>query len=339
MSYSDGSASNLDHGTGAQRHPDAPLKVAEVTPFAYELGELNAERQRLTAAAGALTIGVAISTVKAGARLTPAHAHADEEEVFYVLEGDGISYQLPQNGKNPRAHAIKQGDCLVHPAGGDAHTIIAGPNGIKVLILAEGSRTGITYLPRSKQNWLGQRWLPIEGPMPFVGDMNAGPLELPELTERPKSILNESDCAAQIRDQGRFKSTVRWVAAAAGATRTGMTLINIEPGALSAPRHWHLRSEELFLVTAGSGTLRVGEESFALAEGEFFFRPAATGKAHQIQADAEGISLVGMSNRPIGDIVVYPDSQKASIGLPGQTNTWVKLEQLSYWDGEPDATA
>src|SRR6266508_1408430 len=93
-----------------------------------------------------------------------------------------------------RTYAIGVDDLLWHPAGGDAHTLIAGDDGLTVLVVAEGSRTGITYLPRAKQFWLGPRWSPADAKHPFAADAELGPLDLPEPTgDRPPTIRNLAD--------------------------------------------------------------------------------------------------------------------------------------------------
>src|SRR5688500_20306429 len=55
--------------------------------------------------------------------------------------------------------------------------------GLTVLIVAEGSRTHLTWLPRAKQFWIGPRWSPADMPPPSVADAQLGPLEIPALTQ------------------------------------------------------------------------------------------------------------------------------------------------------------
>ncbi len=60
---------------------------------AHEHGDLRAERQRLAAAAGAHAVGLSRYRIAAGSRAMALHVHADEEEIFYVLDGAGCSWQ------------------------------------------------------------------------------------------------------------------------------------------------------------------------------------------------------------------------------------------------------
>ena len=64
----------------------------------------------------------------------PVHVHADEEELFYVLGGEGISWQ------DGRTYRVRSGDCLLHRPG-PAHTILGAGDGLDVLAFAQLSRT------------------------------------------------------------------------------------------------------------------------------------------------------------------------------------------------------
>src|SRR3954447_15623484 len=170
-----------------------PFHVDDVPEQRWQVGELDARRKRLGAAADATALGVAIIEIAPGARSTPPHSHIDEDEVCLVLEGSGISWQS-SSSKDVRAYAVGVDDMLLHPAQGDAHTLIAGDDGLTVLVVAEGSRTHLTWLPRAKQFWVGPRWSPAEMPPPFVADAQPGPLEIPATTgERPPTIRNLAD--------------------------------------------------------------------------------------------------------------------------------------------------
>jgi uncharacterized cupin superfamily protein len=147
----------------------APIHVDEVPTHRWEDGEVGATRRRLGVAGGAKRLGIALIEIDPGKRSTPPHSHADEDEAFRVLAGGGLSYQT-SGPDNVRTYAIAADDLLWHPAGGDAHTLIAGGDGLVVLAVAEGSRTNITYLPRTKQFWLGPHWLSQAG---IGGDLEA----------------------------------------------------------------------------------------------------------------------------------------------------------------------
>jgi uncharacterized cupin superfamily protein len=317
--------------TSAGPH-DAPFHVDDVPPATWEFGELRAVRRRLGAHAGAHRLGIALIEVAPGARATPPHAHADEDELFLVLEGDGLSWQS-RGSRHVATHEIRAGDVLFHESSGPAHTVIAGERGLTVLVLAEGSRTGITYVPRTKQFWLGPRWVPADGPSPFQADAAAGPLEVPAPSPRPATIVALDDCEVQELRVGRFAAATRDGGRAAGARRIVLAVDDLPPGTIATPLHWHTRSEEAFLVRRGTGIARIGDAEHAIGPGSFFLRPPASGVGHRIEAGPEGLEYVTLGDRPAGDVAVYPDSRKIAV-RPG---VFLPISDLSYWDGEPDA--
>ena len=157
------------------RMPDGlPLHLDDVPIDRWEVGELAATRRRLGAAAGARRLGIALTRIDPGKRSTPPHSHADEDEVFLVLEGSGLSWQS-SGSRDVRTYAIGVDDVLWHPSNGDAHTLIAGDDGLTVLVVAEGSRTNITWLPRTRQFWLGPRWSPGRHAAAVPGGRGARP--------------------------------------------------------------------------------------------------------------------------------------------------------------------
>src|SRR5436190_1452080 len=142
-------AYRVSEGAGAVRRRSAsivmlrpmptnvPLHVDDVAPARREVGELAGTRRRLGAAAGALRLGIALIEIDAGKRFSPPHAHADEDEVFLVLAGSGLSYLLAPD-EDARGYEVSVDDVLWHPSGGEAHTLIAGQEGLTVLVVAEG---------------------------------------------------------------------------------------------------------------------------------------------------------------------------------------------------------
>src|SRR6476659_5070670 len=112
---------------------DVPFAVNDIAPERRELGELAGTRRRLGAAAGALRLGIALIEIDPGKRFSPPHSHADEDEVFLVLAGSGLSY-LTSSPEDVRTYAVGVDDVLWHPSSGEAHTLIAGDAGLTVLV-------------------------------------------------------------------------------------------------------------------------------------------------------------------------------------------------------------
>lgn len=313
--------------------PAHPIQVDDVPPVPWRAGEVDAVRRRLGPVTGAEGLGIAIIDVAPGARSTPPHSHADEDELFLVLAGDGLSWQS-SGSRDVRTYAISAGDVLFHEGNGDAHTLVAGERGLRVLVLAEGSRTNITWMPRTGQFWLGPRWSPSDTPPPFRADAELGPLDLPAPTaERPASIVALHEVPLEEGRDGRFAYATRDAGRAAGARRIVLAHDALPAGSVNCPTHWHTRAEECFFVLAGSGTAVIGDERHPLGAGSFFLRPPGTGVGHRIEVGAEGMELVTMGDKVHGDVCVYPDSRKIAV-RPG---VFLPMTDLTYFDGEADA--
>src|SRR5919201_819007 len=79
----------------------------EVEPVAIERTHLRGWRWRLGAAAGAERVGLSRYRLAAGDRAMPVHVHADEEELFFVLGGEGLSWQDGRTYE-PRAGVVER---------------------------------------------------------------------------------------------------------------------------------------------------------------------------------------------------------------------------------------
>src|SRR2546423_5423601 len=87
--------------------------------FDRELGHLRGRWTMLGDAAGCVNVGVRRIEIPAGGWSTPAHEHGREEEIFYMLAGRGISWHRGRTAQG------RDGDCIVYPAHGGAHTFHA----------------------------------------------------------------------------------------------------------------------------------------------------------------------------------------------------------------------
>jgi uncharacterized cupin superfamily protein len=289
-------------------------------------GPLQGERRRLGAAAGAARAGMSRYRMGPGERAMPVHVHADEEEIFYVLAGSGLSWQ------DGRTYAVSRGDCIVHRCRAEAHTIVAGDAGLDVLAFASGSDTKMTWLPRAKAWWMGPRWLPADGPSPFRLEAEAGELELPPPDpSKPPTIVATDDVPPEPKQHGEVDSVWRDLGRAAASVLSGLNHVTVAPGARHCPLHCHAAAEEMFVVVEGTGTLRLGDERHDIRAGHVIARPPATRVAHQFIAGEDGLTLLAWGTRVPNDILWYPDSGK--VNLPG-IGIKFRVEPLDYWDGE-----
>ena len=263
---------------------------------------------------------------------TPVHRQTAEEEIFYVLAGSGISLQ------DDEAYEVRTGDCLVHLAGGKTHTLRAGENGLDVLAFGMRARTEIGHLPRAGVAWLARTWTEVGGgEYPWEREVAAGEPDVPQLSERPPSIVHPDDV------EGEYGGSWKGLAVTAGAERTGLNLVALPAGEEGAPAHCHAAEEEIFVVLEGGCTLTlmpsphrvavgVKEEQHTLRRGHVVARPPGTGVAHLFTAGDAGSAFLAYGTREPNDILYYPRSNKffmKGIGLIG------RIEPLDYFDGEP----
>jgi uncharacterized cupin superfamily protein len=303
----------------------------DVEPVAIDDGDLRGTRWRLGAAAGLTRTGLSRYRLGPGERAMPVHVHGDEEELFYVLAGEGLSWQ------DGRTYAVRAGDCILHLPRAEAHTIAGAGEGLDVLAFASGSDTGVTWLPRAQAMWLDPRWLPLDGPDPFAAEAAAGPLELPAPEpERPPNIVALADAELSERSHGDVASVRRDHGDALGSKLIGVGHLTVEPGKLTYPPHCHSAEEEAFVVLEGDGELllHAGDDvdSQPVRPGSVVVRPPGTRVSHAFRAGAGGLALLAFGSRENNDICYYPRSGK--VGLRG-IGMRFRVEPLEYFDGEP----
>ena len=309
----------------------------ELEPWHADFGHLGAAWRDLVGPAPS-RVGVKRITIEPGRWSTPLHVE-QAEEIFYVLSGDGVSLQW--DGSETTAYAVGAGDCLVHRANAEAHTLRAGDDGLDVFAFGERTIGSSAYLPRAGVSWLGDTWVLAGQPehRPWKREVEAGQPEVPELSERPGRIVNVADVEPWSWSRTTVRSVWRDLARAAGSERTGLRHVTVETGAYMAPPHAHAAEDEVFVVLEGSGTVELwpsprfgGElEEHALVEGSTVIRPAGSGRPHGIKAGPDGITLLAYGTRVPNDMSYYPRSGKVSLRGLGVI---ARVEQLDYWDGE-----
>ncbi len=101
----------IGHGADALRGKNAP------EPFQAQIGEIG---RRI----GARKLGYNLTVVPPGHRAWPFHSHRVNEEMFFILEGEG-EVRIGQE-----TFAIRKGDAIAHPPGdaGTAHQIVNTSN-------------------------------------------------------------------------------------------------------------------------------------------------------------------------------------------------------------------
>jgi len=284
------------------------------------------------------TVGAKRIQVDPGMWSTPLHLEGAEEEIFYVLAGSGVSLQA-EGDEDPTAYDVRAGDCIVHRALENAHTLRAGPDGLDVIAFGERiDAAGITWLPRAGVAWLGETWAPVgaKEDHPWTREMAAGPPEVGEIAPRPANMVNVDETELVERHTETIGRRVSRLGTAAGSQRTGLRYCEVLPGKLSVPPHCHALEEEIFVVLEGDGHLLLWEEDgigeHAVRAGSVVLRPPATGVAHTFRGGDAGMTLLMYGPREPGEVCFYPRSQKVYfIGLELITRVG---ERLDYWEGE-----
>ena len=298
------------------------------TAEVIDRGPLQGTRQRLGPVAGCARLSLSRYRLGPGERAMPVHVHADEEELFVVLGGEGLSWQ------DGRVHAVREGDFILHRAGAEPHTIVGAGAGLDVLAFASGSDTNLTWLPRAGTFWAGPHWIPHDGPSPFEAEAAAGPLELaaPEpASARPPTIRRIEDMPAKPWGEGDVRAVRHVVGGALGTVRSGMQETRVQPGRLSSPPHHHSSVEELFVVLGGDGVCILDGDEHPVRRGSIVARPPATRVAHTFRAGDDGLWMLAYSDRALGDMCFYPRSQM--VGLLG-IQAYFRLEPVGYWEAE-----
>ena len=290
-------------------------------------GCLRRTRWDLGAAAGSVRVGCKRVRAEPGGQTSPVHAHGAEEEIFFVLEGSG---RLWQDGE---VCEVREGDGIVHLAEGAPHTLVAGEAGLDVLAFGERRVTEATVLPRAGVAWVGDTWFegPGAGEHPFDREAALDPVDVSSPGERPANVVALADLGARETRRSRTHVVRRDIGRSAGSRTSGLTHVEILPGAESHPPHAHSAEEELFVVLGGSGVVRLGDDEREVGRGSLVARPAGTGIAHSFAAGEEGLQLLAYGERDPRDVCWYPRSQKISLRAFGVI---FRVESVGYWDGE-----
>jgi uncharacterized cupin superfamily protein len=316
---------------------DGPIMhTSDVERRRVTVGPIDGWWADLGAAAGSSRLGLRRAEIEPGARSTPAHTHSGEEELFLVLGGAGLSWQ------GGVTYEVGAGDFLVHLTEGPAHTLVAGPDGLDVLVFGERTVSESCYLPRAGVSWLGSSWVKAgDGGHPFAQEAAAGDLAMPEEpSPRPASIVGRSEVAVTSVEYGETGLSHRDLGRAAGSERTGLREISVAPGRMSFPPHCHSSEEELYVILEGSGAYLVQDPEIppdwqpvehAVAAGDIVSARAGTGLAHTFRAGPDGLVFLAYGLRDPGDMRWYPRSRK--LAFPG-LRVIARVEPLSYWDGE-----
>jgi uncharacterized cupin superfamily protein len=126
--------------------PKTVANIDDVEPVRVERGRVARTRRRLSRAAGSETTGLQHVVVEPGRESGPQHCHSVEEEIFVILEGDGLLVLDQDKIPVSRRHVVAR------PAGtGISHMFRAGEGGLTYLAYGTRDRADVCYYPRSNK--------------------------------------------------------------------------------------------------------------------------------------------------------------------------------------------
>ena len=301
----------------------------DVEPRRLEQGHLAGSWRFLGRAAG--SDQVTVNRVEIDPRRWSTPAHVEGEEIFFVLGGSGLSWQ------DGEVYEVREGDCLVHRANWEAHTLRAGDEGLDVVVFGWKSGLVTPHLPRAGVSWLFPGWVETGGARPWEREAVAGEPEVGEPAERPPNIVNLE--ALEPDEEGD-----RVLAGEAGSERSGLHHRTLAPGVAAVPAHCHSAEEEIFVMLEGTATLElipapravewgIEGETHDLRAGHVVCRPPGTRMAHFIRAGDGGAVMLVYGTKDPNDIAYYPHSNKINFRGVGLI---ARLDALEYADGETE---
>jgi uncharacterized cupin superfamily protein len=126
--------------------PDSVVHLDAVEPVRVERGPVARTRRRMSRAAGSVTTGLQHVVVEPGAASGTLHCHSVEEEIFVILDGDGVLLLDDEETPVTRGHVVSR-----PPSTGVSHMFRAGDKGLTYLAYGTRDPADICYYPRSNK--------------------------------------------------------------------------------------------------------------------------------------------------------------------------------------------
>lgn len=126
-------------------------------------------------------------------------------------------------------------------------------------------------------------------------------------------VITPHDFVTEGREPGDVCGPARThcISDVAGLTQFGALIEVLEPGSLSALKHWHSAEDELIYVLDGEVTLIEGETETLLRAGDAAAFKAGTAIGHRLhnRSDRPTRCLVFGTRAPV-DVITYPDHDR-----------------------------
>jgi uncharacterized cupin superfamily protein len=168
------------------------------------------------------------------------------------------------------------------------------------------------------------------------------------MPQRHPHVLNIDEIEGRNNETGaKFGALGRALGVTTGGKQLGCMHYEVAPGRAAYPKHFHCITEEAMFVLSGEGVLRIGDDEVPLRAGDYVAFPCGPGAAHQVVNRSQAkLSYLVVSTKPLGDIVVYPDSKKFAAAAAEDASAfktgkhWIReirsltTGQLGYFEGE-----
>ena len=159
-----------------------------------------------------------------------------------------------------------------------------------------------------------------------------------------KPIINLADAPTDGMSHGEhFDFRMSQLAGPLGARSIGANVTRVPAGKAAFPLHHHYGNEEHFFVLSGTGTLRLGAETYAVRPNDYIVTPAGGPEtAHQLINTGDGdLVYLAISTKSVPEVVGYPESGKTGVMAapwgakppPFLVHDRTKGD-VQYWDGE-----
>jgi uncharacterized cupin superfamily protein len=154
--------------------------------------------------------------------------------------------------------------------------------------------------------------------------------------------INESEMEWTGLDHGETEFRRKQLGEAADNDLLGCSLYELPAGKRSWPYHYHTANEEAIYVLAGTGQLRLDDETNPLQAGDCAAFPADESGGHRIINDGDEplrYLMISTTNDP--DVTVYPDSEKLGVFVgsppggrdPRSLHGYYQIDDdVGYWE-------
>jgi uncharacterized cupin superfamily protein len=126
-----------------------------------------------------------------------------------------------------------------------------------------------------------------------------------------------------------------------GLRHLGASYDELPPGKRACPFHNHHANDEMYVILAGSGTYRCGDQEYAVRAGDVLGAPAGGREtAHQlINSGSDTLRFMVVSSMHSPDVCEYPDSDKFGVFVGEGSERRFRFigrenAAVDYWDGE-----